>query len=273
MGEIVNFQNMAKKIALAVFDGKKERFIRELSQVEIDNYNINCKILIETNKSTWCFQILEQNYFDFMQLTHEDFENLDKNSSWETVQEKTITANRRLSNFLSSFVSFTDHAKTYLSREYGSESNELKEFKLTASHFFDNNFGYKFFSKLRDYVIHCGMPMVSLDIAIKQNKKIIRLLFDRDDLLSSFTWKAIIKPDLEAQKEFFTVTNLVFETMKCSAQLNEVLKKFETKLITNASKEISKIKELSSECCFLVWEENDSMENANISHIPFHLMT
>jgi hypothetical protein len=82
---------------------------------------------------------------------------------------------------LSSFVSFTDHSKTYLTREYGNESDELKEFKLTANHFFDNNFGYKFFCKLRDYVIHCGMPMASIDLIQNQNKKEVRLLFDKEE--------------------------------------------------------------------------------------------
>ena len=264
---------MAKKIALALSDGDKGKFIREMSKDEIDLYNLNCKVLTETNKATWSFQILEQNYFDFMKATHEDFEDVDfKTISWEVLQEKTITANRRLSNFLSSFVSFTDHSKTYLTREYGAESDEIEEFKITASHFFDNNFGYKFFSKLRDFVIHCGMPMASIDLVIKHGKKEVRLLFDREDLLSSFTWKAIIKPDLEAQEEFFSVTNLVYEAMKCSAQLNEVLKKFEKKLIINASTEINKIEGLNKECCFLIWDENNSMETANIGHIPFHLI-
>jgi hypothetical protein len=271
---------MNKNIAIGVLKRNKTEFVRELKKSEIDIYNKNSKILIEANKSSWIFEILKMNYFTFMEETWKDFESLDfkENIPWEIMEQKSILINKRFGSFLSSFSSFHDHTRLYLSRTFGKKSDELNTFNQAASTYFDNNFGYRFFSKgLRDYSIHCGMPLISIKIKHNNVEKVVTLLFDRDELLKNWDWKALIKPEIENQPDFFEVTNLVYDAMKNTQELNKVLETINNDLINKASQIIKENFEFNNEenskSCFLIWNENEKIENARIGQIPFHLIS
>lgn len=270
---------MNKNIALGIIQKNKTEFVRKLKKSEIDIYNKNYNILIETNKSSWIFEILKMNYITFMEESRKDFEPLDlkENIPWEIMEQKSILINKRFGSFLSSFSSYHDHTRVYLSRTFGKESEELNKFKQATSTHFDNNFGYRFFSKgLRDYSIHCGMPLVSINIKQNNIEKVVTLLFDRDELLKNWDWKARIKPELQKQPDFFEVTNLVYDAMKNTQELNNVLETINNDLKNRASKIIKEnfefTNEKNSKSCFLIWNKNEKIENARIGQIPFHLL-
>ena len=225
---------MEKKVNLGKSTNGQIEFLNEISKGDLENYTESVNELIKLNKSTWPFLIAQKNYFLFMEETIEDFNGLNflKHIPWEFMEEKTIQSNRRLYNFISSFVSFTDHAKTYLNRNYGENSEELKEFKIESSFNFDNCFGYRFFCKLRDYIIHCGMPMGNISLISERNEKkgiyenTVILKFGKEELLKNFPkkkWGNIVGPELELKEDFFSVSNLVYDTMVCIKKLNKIL--------------------------------------------------
>ena len=267
-------------------DGKIE-FLHELSNEQINLYDKSAKELIELNKTSWPFIIVKQNYFLFMEETLADFKNVNfaEEVPWEFMQEKTIQSNRRLFNFIGSFVSYVDHTKTYLSRKFGKESNELTEFIKATNYHFDNTFGYRFFCKLRDYTIHCGMPMGNISATATRNEikqvyeNSVTLKFGRDELLQKFPikkWGNIVGPELEKKDEFFSVSNLVYDTMICIQKMNEILEKINQKLTIEATENIINALEINSdwndEYCLLLWKEKNGEKSVLISQIPFHLM-
>lgn len=278
---------MKQRINLGKSKNERIEFLQELSEEQINIYDKSAKELIELNKSSWPFLIAQQNYFLFMEETLADFKNVNfiEKVSWEFMQEKTIQSNRRLFNFLGSFVSFVDHSKTYLTRKFGKDSDELIEFIKTTNFHFDNTFGYRFFCKLRDYTIHCGMPMGNISATAIRNENegvyenTVTLKFGRDELLQKFPskkWGNIVGPELEKKEEFFSVSNLVYDTMVCIQKINETLEKFNHKLIIEETEKIIKALEINSDWnedyCLLLWKEENGEKSVLISQIPFHLM-
>lgn len=278
---------MQEIINLGKSKNGKIEFLHELTKEQIDLYDKSAKELIELNKSSWPFLIVKQNYFLFMEETLADFKDVNfvEEVPWEFMQEKTIQSNRRLFNFLGSFVSYVDHTKTYLSRKFGKKSEELIEFTKATNFHFDNTFGYRFLCKLRDYTIHCGMPMGNISATATRNEKrqvyenSVTLNFGRDELLQKFPtkkWGAIVGPELEKKEDFFSVSNLVYDTMVCIQKLNEILEKFNQKLVFQATENIIKALEINAkwneEYCLLLWKEDNGEKSVLVSQIPFHLM-
>ena len=267
-------------------DGNIE-FLQELTKEKIDLYDKSVLELIALNKTTWPFLIVKQNYFLFMDETLSDFKNVNflQEVPWKFMEDKTIQSNRRLFNFLGSFVSYVDHTKTYLSRKFGKKSDELNEFVKATNFHFNNTFGYRFFCKLRDYTIHCGMPMGNITATAERNEEkqvyenSVTLKFGRDELLRNFPtkkWGQIVGPELEKKEEYFSVSNLVYDTMICIQKLNEILENINRDLVNKATDKIIKALEINSEWnndyCLLLWKVKDGEKSVRISQIPFHLM-
>lgn len=278
---------MEKIVNLGKSENGKFEFLQELTKQQLETYNISSKSLIEINKSTWPFLIVKQNYFLFMEETHADFKNMNfmEEIPWEFLQDKTIQCNRRLFNFLGSFGAYIDHTKTYLSRKYGKKSNELDEFIKATSINFDKTFGYRFFCKLRDYTIHCGMPMGNITLTAEKDeekqvyKNTVILKFGKNELLKNFDlkkWGNIVGPELQKKEDFFSVSNLVYDTMKCIQELNKILEKFNNDEIVESSKSIIKslnLEHILDTCyCLLTWNEENGEKSVSISQIPFHLI-
>ena len=279
---------MKNRISLGNVKNETIEFLHELSKEQIIAFDKSNKELIELNKSSWTFLITQQNYFLFMEETLEDFKNVNfiEKVPWEFMQEKTIQSNRRLFNFIGSFVSFIDHSKTYLSRKFGKDSKELIEFIKATNFHFDNCFGYRFFCKLRDYTIHCGMPMGNISVTANRNdlegiyEQTVTLKFGRDELLTKFPikkWGNIVGPELVKKDEFFSVSNLVYDTMVCIQSINKILEKVTFKLIIQETEKITKALEINSDWnedyCLLLWNEERGKKNVIITQIPFHLMS
>jgi hypothetical protein len=149
------------------------------------------------------------------------FESLLANSiSWRGNKDKDIEnvylhANRLLLNYLSSFRTYIDHSRAYLSKEYGKKSTQLNKFDKLLSFHFDNNFCYRFFYKLRNYAQHCGIPLDS--VSFKSNydrpnseiKGHLQALFEPKNLLENYdSWGPLVTKDLTNSEEAFELREL-----------------------------------------------------------------
>lgn len=71
----------------------------------------------------------------------------------------SMEQNRLFINALTAFRLYIDHTTTRLTRLYGKTAAPLLAFSECTSHEFDSVFEYRFVTKLRNYVQHCGMPL------------------------------------------------------------------------------------------------------------------
>jgi hypothetical protein len=122
-------------------------------------------------------------------------------------------------NWLTSVRLFLDHEETEIKRRFGKESAEANAFKGAASHAFDSRVGYRFMSKFRNYVQHCGLPLSRIDIgpSVDSSTRAVqsaRLLLDRDQLLADFGEWGKVKTDLMGMSNTFGLLPLAEDAME-----------------------------------------------------------
>ena len=93
-------------------------------------------------------------------------------------------------NWLTSFRLHLDYAETRVKRQYGKTSDQVKAFKAQTHQAFDSSIGYRFISKFRNYVQHCGPPITSVSVGLNSNqhqnpfiKQTATFLIGRDAIL------------------------------------------------------------------------------------------
>lgn len=157
---------------LATFENNKFDPIREIT---LEEYNIIVEHgdLIKTVHSQLeIFKYLQLNIKEYsmfvnklssLPITQIDIRKI-------TSQSMLLEANRKVLNVLTSFVFFLDNAKTYLKRRYRDNEKIILEFEKLKSYHYDNSFAYRFLTKLRNYSIHMGFPLIGLGFNVDQIK-------------------------------------------------------------------------------------------------------
>ena len=187
--------------------------IRQLSDGEISSYVEAHQHLLEFEKSRRILPLVYRNETEFkaeLDRLLNDEHGLAKPSA--TVEDESVAhealneLNRRLVNYLTSFLVYLDHTRTRLTRRYGRESSELAAFDRWKGLADKNEFGYRFVRSLRNYVQHCGMPITHLTIKwlrdepLNPNSAItssLELGFNSLTLLEGTSRWGSAKPDLK----------------------------------------------------------------------------
>jgi len=154
------------------------------------------------------YEICEKNYQSILSYhfsIKDDFlSNQDK--SYEYLGEAFYEITRLLLNYLSSFKTFYDHLETRYTKLERQGYSFYTDYKKITAACYDSSFSYRFFTKLRDYVQHCGLPLGEMIIYEQPNQDRnvdihISTVLHRDSLLSSgFKWKKL-KAELHDQPE------------------------------------------------------------------------
>jgi hypothetical protein len=133
----------------------------------------------------------------------------------------------RIINWLTSFRLFLDHAETNLKRKYGKDSVQVERFKIQTASAFDDSPGYRFISRFRNYVQHCGSPLSSITIgrtaddgAVSERTVSFRL--DSTQLLQDFDWGPVRK-DLATIGGPFELEPLAREAMERLRDVDRLL--------------------------------------------------
>jgi len=153
------------------------------------------------------YEICDSNYESILSFYRQLATNYppNRNRADEFMRDVAQEMNRLLLNYLSSFKVFLDHLKTRYSRSPLKEQRYLADFNNICSACFNMNFYYRFFSKLRDYVQHCGLPIHYVEIKENPGRIDISMGFDRDTLLNRYDKWRSVKKDLTQQPQRFEI--------------------------------------------------------------------
>lgn len=110
-------------------------------------------------------------------------------------------ANRLIFNFCASMRTFVDHAMTTVKRK-----GEVESFKRFVSQIFDESKEYRFFDKLRNFIIHYSYPFTGLKMEVPD---IVKVVCQKEHLLEFDRWGAIVKKDLESMPEEIDVRQYI----------------------------------------------------------------
>lgn len=97
-------------------------------------------------------------------------------------------------NVLSSFYAFLSFVEAWLKKNFESE---LSAFKLITNKYFDENFEYRFFYKLRNYAVHLGVPIEIIRQVEINKKKHLMISLSIQKLLDNYKKWGKVKTDLE----------------------------------------------------------------------------
>ncbi len=201
----------------------------------------------------------------------------------DLMDEMILQLNRLISNYLCSVKLLLDHSTYDLITEYGKKSQYVNDFQDICSEAYDTSFSYRFLSKLRNYVQHCGMPIGHLNLQSsvdeidphKSNVK-LELKFNRDDLLNKFNWKKLTNEIQNLPPDFDINPHI--------NNMNEWIGKIIFSLIQNelpnavkASNYLQKLIEETDKfegvtCILDASNMTNCGGNLTIEHFPFHLI-
>ncbi|NGY82219.1 hypothetical protein F6Y03_10935 [Bacillus megaterium] len=220
------------ELKLGVVKGQEFDFIKELKVEEYTAYNTIRKKLIQFQQDQQLYTMINWNYQDIYRKMDYYLAEYSQNPSmnWIKMDIMLLDINRHLLNFLSACRTFLDHNQTRLNKEFGTESEQIKRFKVACSEEYDNYFSYRFFYKLRNYAQHCGMPVGNVSIGEKTVKisgevePFLSVQFDRNSLLKNYdSWGKPVKGELLELPDFFEVNGYIDEVMGCFERINFIL--------------------------------------------------
>ncbi len=179
-----------------------------------------------------------------------------------------LNINRLLLNYIFSFRTYIDHLETFLKRQFGGSSQEVKDFKKLTGNFYDNHFEYRFVYKLRNYAQHCGLPMdyFSINPSIFNNIYDVKIItqFDPKSLLVKFDgWGSRVRNELIECHANLEVMDVVLAFSQIVIKVQEwffgLIEPSKELLETNAKKIANgKIDSLEN-LCITYWNEDNKL--------------
>lgn len=213
--------------------GKGITAIRDLSDKEYQDYRNASDCLFVLSKDQQLYTIVLLNYDDFLNILKKYSQEYAENPravNWIMIEKMVLNINRHLLNYLSSIRTFLDHTQTKLKKSYGDQSDRFRRFKDACSKSYDDNFSYRFLTKLRNYSQHCGMPLGGFTLHSEEKPPYsghvyhsLKAKFSRDELLKYDSWGTRIAKEISQLPSEFDIAPHVVAMMKCLERINLVL--------------------------------------------------
>ncbi len=252
----------------------------ELTSEQLNDLNYSFDSLTEFSKNSWIFKIVELNYQTLMNTTDGIFSILSKSfpNTWYELEQASIEFNRHFLNYLSSMNTFLDQQSKFLSNYFGKDSDELKKFRDRTTDFFDNHFAYRLLYKIRNYTVHCGFSILSINSSqeIVNNGSTKRITyvpyFLKEELLKNFDFGSVLKPELKNMDGNIKVYDLVNKSISLYQELNEIVIKL---IQPDKEKHILKVKSIlkinnSNKRNLHLLISNE--ESEKLANIPYHYL-
>ena len=274
-------------IRLSTFEDRAFETVKNISQESFDELKLDSEIIKHAYTQFVVFKNIQLNGAEYDNFLNEisDLNLGEVNIKIASSQELLLQANRVILNLLLSFKFFIDNAESYLKRKYGKESDIPKGFITLTNQEFDDKFSYRFLSKIRNYSIHLGFPLRSLQIIAEkkldtpenmigslQLKIDIDLIRKEKSLLGSIVFNEIkhLKDDIDLKPLIVELSNTIHKFQKYifSNQLEEI-----ENAISNIEYFAGNNKTPSNEIkVFNNLKENGNVVNFNAYHVPFEII-
>jgi hypothetical protein len=135
-------------------------YVRPITAVHM--YSISNALGRLGDFETYCglYEMCEKNYqsiLSYHSTIKDDFPT-NRDRSYEYMREAFQEITRLFLNYLSSFRTFVDHLETKYKRLECQGYPFFAHYDKITAACYDNHFSYRFFTKLRNFVQHCGLP-------------------------------------------------------------------------------------------------------------------
>jgi hypothetical protein len=195
-------------------DGVKQTKITAIEPIDVDVLNDDKRLIASYYSSLQLIDAVQLNVGELLQSIVNCAIEFHKTSqmSDELLDEIMLDFSRQLLNVLGMFRAFLDHSDYSLIKEFGKDSSEFSSWKNSLALQYDSILEYRFFSKLRNYSQHIGMPPlhISFSQSAETDSTTFRLDISKDQLLAdTFTWGSRVSADLASLPEKIPVIELL----------------------------------------------------------------
>ena len=136
-----------------------------------------------------------------------------------------MNLNRLFNNFVSSFKGMLEHSEKKIRRDYGTDTQELVEFKAWSAENYDKYFSYRLLIRLRNYTMHYGQAL-SLRIAGKGNQlERFEPYIIKENILRFREIKSKLKGDLRLYAPTFPISPILDEIKPVIEEFNHAIVK------------------------------------------------
>lgn len=244
---------------------------KEISYDEFSCIEKNSEILSFVNLNYSYYEMLMKNFDEVLSVI-KVFEQKRDEFTYDVEMLPYIKElNRTFINALGSFLCFINHYEYILKEKF--VGNEIYDrFKSICNDYFDNYFEYRFCYKLRNYVVHCNIPVT----LIQSTKEVIKDTFyiDIKELLRAFNWGKKVKVDLEKLNSNIEVKELVISTRNMLAKLNRDIILLDYKRILDALNYLEGYVRISGnrevQMPIIIINDNSDFEKAEIKSFGNH---
>lgn len=163
---------------------------KSVSREEYEAFFDNFKYYGQYHQFKEIYGICLEGNLDLMKFL--SAENLNAVLRQKEVDRESVlqTGNKLLLNYCTVIKIMVEKIESFLKRK---RPDQLDGFRKFCSNFYDSEFSYRFFMRLRNYTIHNGMPFTKITSSLQKD---CNLYIDRNNLLKWSGWSTV-KRDLE----------------------------------------------------------------------------
>ncbi len=191
--------------------------------------------------------------------------------------------NRLFLNYISSIQTYLDHNETYVHRKFGNKSYEAIRFKTWTSQCFDNYFSYRFFYKLRNYAVHCVLPLQEFNLSVEREgdgaRGSLKIEFKPETLLANYNEWGKVKNDLQKFTDNFSLIPLIEEMTKILLDffmfINILSENNVRAAVIYIRQMTDHLRAKDTDICIfsdIVKNTDDNKLNFSVKHIPFDIV-
>ena len=208
---------------LGIANGDVVKVIEPISDEQYNQYKHSFAIIEDFSRDIFLYKALEWNYNDLLEAIDNCLQVYNQHGiSYMSAQKMKANVNRHMLNFLSMASTYIEHLKRITRKRYGADSVELKNMQEFMSEQYDRCFSYRFICKLRNYALHCELPIDTINFETDWVKKeetpmnSLQVCLIRDKLLNvSSAWGTPLKEEISNLPNGIEVKKLVNEKMAC----------------------------------------------------------
>lgn len=176
------------------------------------------------------------------------------------------TGNKMLLSYCASVKMLVEKIESFI--KHNCSHKESDDFKKFLSKVYDDNLSYRFVMRLRNYMIHCDMPITIAKTSITDG---CGLYFNRDELLKGKMWSTV-REDIEKMPVEIDILPLFSEMPKLIRLIVDESRYYYAPTVSNACEKIEAfaVKHNTTSLAYIIYDEDKGIASGTINTPPIN---
>lgn len=176
------------------------------------------------------------------------------------------TGNKMLLSYCASVKMLVEKIESFI--KHNCSHKEFDDFKKFLSKVYDDNLSYRFVMRLRNYMIHCDMPITIAKTSITDG---CGLYFNRDELLKGKMWSTV-REDIEKMPVEIDILPLFSEMPKLIRLIVDESRYYYAPTVSNACEKIEAfaVRHNTTSLAYITYDEKKGIASGTINTPPIN---